>query len=52
MSKHQKLDLLVAVYFFCIVASELMGAKTFPLTHFSWLHLNASVAILLVPVVF
>jgi uncharacterized integral membrane protein (TIGR00697 family) len=52
MAKHQKLDLLVAVYIFCIVASELMGAKTFPLVQFSWLHLNASVAIFLVPVVY
>lgn len=48
----QKLDLLIAIYMFCIVASELMGTKTFRLFNFSWLHLNASVAILLFPIVF
>lgn len=52
MFKLNKIDLLVSVYIFCIVASELMGMKTFPLTNFSWLHLNASVAILLLPLVF
>lgn len=52
MSKVQKLDLLIGVYFFCIVASELMGAKTFKMTTFSWMNLNASVALLLVPVIF
>jgi uncharacterized integral membrane protein (TIGR00697 family) len=52
MSKFQKLDILFAVYFFAIIASELMGVKTFPLVSFSWLHLNASVAVLLLPFVF
>ena len=52
MFKLNKLDLLDSVYIFCITASELMGIKTFPLTHFSWLHLNASVAILLIPIVY
>src|SRR5688572_15922214 len=52
MKNIQKMDLLFAVYIFCIVATELMGIKTFPLIQFSWLHLNASVAILLFPIVF
>lgn len=52
MSKFQRIDLLFAVYIFCIVATELMGIKTFPIVNLSWLHLNASVAILLFPVVF
>lgn len=52
MSKVQKLDLLVAVYIFCIATSELMGAKTFRLVSFDWLHLNASVALLVVPIIF
>lgn len=52
MSKVHKLDLLIAVYIFCIAASELFGAKTFPLFQFSWLNLNASVAVFLIPIVF
>ncbi len=52
MSKFQKLDILFAIYFFAIIASELMGVKTFPIANVSWLHLNASVAILLLPLVF
>lgn len=52
MLKSKKVDLLFGVYIFCIVASEMLGIKTFRLTNFSWLHLNASVAILLLPIVF
>ncbi len=52
MVKIQRLDLLVALYIFCIAVSELMGGKTFPLgTVLGW-HLNASVAILVVPLMF
>jgi len=29
--KIEKMDLLIAVYIFCIVVSQVMGAKTFPL---------------------
>jgi len=47
-----KMDLLVALYMFCIAVSELMGAKTFPLFQFSWLKVNASVAIFTIPLVF
>jgi len=52
VTKFQKMDLLVAVYIFCVAASELMGIKTFQLFNFSWLHLNASVGIFLVPVIY
>ena len=52
MSKINKLDLLIAIYIFCIVASELMGAKTFFLFKVGTLNLNASVAILLTPLIF
>lgn len=52
MSKIYKLDLLIAIYIFCIVAAEMMGTKTFPLTNFSWMQLNASVAILFIPLIY
>ncbi len=46
------MDLVVAVYIFCVVTSETMGAKTFPLLHTDWLKLNASVSIFLIPFIF
>lgn len=46
-TRTQKLDLLLALYITCVVAAELMGAKTFPL----WF-LNASVAIFTLPITF
>jgi uncharacterized integral membrane protein (TIGR00697 family) len=48
----EKLDLLISFYIFCICASELMGGKTFALMTIGSYHLNASVAILLLPFVF
>lgn len=48
----QKFDLLVSVYIVCIAISELMGAKTFPLANIFGYQLNASVAILILPIVF
>jgi uncharacterized integral membrane protein (TIGR00697 family) len=48
----RKLDLLIALYIFCIVTSELMGAKTFPLWTGGWLNLNTSVSIFTVPIVY
>lgn len=48
----EKMDLLIAVYIFCVAVSELMGAKTFPLLTIGTFHLNASVAIFVVPLVF
>lgn len=46
------MDLVVALYIFGVITSELMGAKTFQVTNFSWLHLNASVAIFVIPLLF
>lgn len=47
----RRMDLLIAVYVFCIGAAELMGAKTFPLLELPF-KLNASVAIFTVPLIF
>lgn len=52
MFKINKLDLLVSVYIFCIIASELMGGKTFYLFSIGSFRLNASVAIFLIPLVY
>lgn len=52
MFKINKFDLLVSFYIYCICVSELMGAKTFPLANIFGYQLNASVAILLLPVVY
>lgn len=46
------MDLLVAVYIFCVITSETMGSKTFPLLNTDWLKLNASVSIFLIPFIF
>ena len=48
----QKIDLLVSVYMFCIVAAELMGSKIIPLVNIGSWHLTASVAIFLLPLLF
>lgn len=48
----RKFDLVVALYIFGVITAELMGSKTFPLTHFSFAHLNASVAIFVLPLLF
>lgn len=47
-----KLDFLISLYIFCILVSEIMGGKTFPLLNTSFIKLNASVAIFLLPLVF
>jgi uncharacterized integral membrane protein (TIGR00697 family) len=47
-----KFDVLVALYVFGVMVAELMGAKTMTLTNFSWLHLHASVAIFVMPLLF
>ncbi len=41
-----------ALYIFCILVSEMMGIKTFSLLNLGIIKLNASVAILLIPLVF
>lgn len=48
----EKFDLLVSIYIFCIAIAELMGAKTFPLANIFGYQLNASVAILILPLIF
>ena len=52
MFKIRKFDLVVALYIFGVMAAEIFGPKTFPLTNFSWMHLNASVAIFVLPLLF
>ncbi|KKR22065.1 MAG: hypothetical protein UT48_C0001G0078 [Parcubacteria group bacterium GW2011_GWE2_39_37] len=52
ISKINKLDLVIAIYIFIIVASELMGSKTFPLIDFAGIKINSSVAIFLMPFLF
>ncbi|MFA7253031.1 MAG: queuosine precursor transporter [Patescibacteria group bacterium] len=52
MPKIKRFDLLIAIYIFCVIASELMGAKTFPLFQIFGLKLNASVAIFVIPIIY
>ena len=52
MLKIRKFDLLVSIYIFCIMVSELMGAKTFPLIKLGTYQLNASIAIFVFPLIF
>jgi len=52
MFKIEKLDLLISIYIFCIVVSEVMGGKTFPLATIGNFTLNASVAIFVFPLIF
>jgi len=50
--KIQKLDFLISIYIACIVMSELMGSKTFPLLSIGSIKLSASVAIFFIPLVY
>lgn len=50
--KIHKLDFLIALYMLCIITSELMGGKTFPIGTFWGYTLNASVSIFLFPLIF
>lgn len=52
MKDIRKFDVIVALYVFGIMVVELMGAKTFPIVGFGWLHLNSSVAIFALPLLF
>ncbi|MEI8067523.1 MAG: queuosine precursor transporter [Candidatus Shapirobacteria bacterium] len=47
-----KADLLIAIYIFCIVAAELMGAKTFPIINIFGFRLTGAVGMFLIPLVF
>jgi uncharacterized integral membrane protein (TIGR00697 family) len=48
----RKFDLIIALYIFGVLTAEIMGAKTFPILNTSFLHLNASVAIFVMPLLF
>lgn len=48
----KKMDLLISLYIFCLMTAELLGSKTFPLFKIGTYQLNASVAILVVPIIF
>ena len=50
--KIQKFDLLVSIYITCLLLSEIMGVKTFPLINLFGYQFNASVAILTFPILF
>jgi uncharacterized integral membrane protein (TIGR00697 family) len=50
--KLNKMDVMIGLYVFCIFASEVMGAKSFPLFTVFGYQLNASVAIFLLPLVY
>jgi len=52
MNRSSKLDLLISIYIFCVLTSEMMGGKTFALYHGHGWNLTASVAIFVIPVVF
>ncbi len=51
-TKLNKLDFLISLYIFCLIVAELMGGKTFPIVNLSSIHLNASVAIFTLPLIF
>lgn len=50
--KIEKMDLLVSIYIFCVAVSELMGTKTFPVFDWGWVHLNATVAVFVIPLIY
>lgn len=48
----RKIDVLVGLYIFGVMVAQVMSAKTFPIVQSDWLHLNASVAIFVMPLLF
>lgn len=52
MLKIEKFDFLLSLYIFCIVVSEVMGGKTFPIMTIGTFTLNASVAIFVFPLIY
>lgn len=48
----QKIEILIAIYIFCIVVAETLGVKTFPLIKIFGYQFNASVAIFVLPLIF
>ncbi|MFA5532273.1 MAG: queuosine precursor transporter [Candidatus Shapirobacteria bacterium] len=47
-----KLDFLIAIYIFCILVSELMGAKTFPIIELFGFKITGAMGMFLIPWVF
>ena len=52
MFRIEKLDIVIALYIFCIAVAELIGGKTFSLVKINTFQLNASVAIFVIPLIF
>lgn len=50
--KIEKMDLLIAIYIFCIAVSEIMGAKTFPIANIFGFPINQTVSIFVFPLIF
>lgn len=48
----EKYHVIIALYIFGVIVSELMGAKTFHLFNIGSFHLNASVAIFVLPMLY
>lgn len=48
----RKMDLVVALFIFGVITAEILGTKTFTLVSISWLNLNASAAIFVLPLIF
>ncbi|NTU46147.1 queuosine precursor transporter [Candidatus Roizmanbacteria bacterium] len=47
-----KMDFVIALYTFCILVSNMMGAKTFSVVQTPVVHFTASVSLLLMPLIF
>ncbi len=52
MFKIQKLDFLIAFYIACVMISELMGAKTFPIATLGSFPLHATVVVFVLPFIY
>lgn len=52
MLKINRLDFLISIYIFCLVAAELMGGKTFPIGNLVGLPLNTSVAVFFIILIY
>ncbi len=52
MFKIQKLDFLISFYIACVMISELMGAKTFPIATIGSFPLHATVVIFILPFIY
>lgn len=52
MFKIQKLDLLIAIYIFCLCSAEFLGSKSFFLAQIGPIRLTPTVAIFVVPLIF